>query len=210
MTQVVLASASPARSATLAKAGIAHRVVVSDVDEDAVLTQARRTGPVPVAEAVLLLARAKAEAVATTANVTIGCDSLLEFDGQPHGKPGTAARARQRWRELRGRTGVLNTGHWLIFPDGTTAGATARTTIRFADVTDSEIDAYVATGEPLTVAGGFTIDGLGAAFITTITGDPHAVVGISLPLLRELLNSHGIQWTSLWSRNGEASLSTHH
>ncbi|MFV0253047.1 MAG: Maf family protein [Beutenbergiaceae bacterium] len=213
MPQVILASASPARTATLTAAGIAHRAIASDVDEDAVVAAARSDrGELTVAESVLLLARAKAESVAArqTADLIIGCDSLLEVDGEPMGKPGTADVARQRWRQVRGRDGVLNTGHWLILDDGRCAGATSRTTVRFADITDSEIDAYVATGEPLQVAGGFTIDGLGAAFISAVIGDPHGVVGISLPLLRELSGSLGISWINLWSRNGQASLSTHH
>lgn len=210
MAQLLLASASPARSATLTAAGVAHAIQVSDVDEDAVLAAARADrGQLSVADCVLLLARAKAEAVAAgvagpDGPIVLGADSLLEYDGEPMGKPGTASLAIQRWRRIRGSEGVLNTGHWLCLPDGRSIGAASRTTVQFADISDEEIEAYVATGEPLQVAGGFTIDGLGAAFITGVQGDPHAVVGISLPLLRDLLGSAGIPWISLWSRNGQA------
>lgn len=205
MPAVVLASASPARTATLTSAGIAHTVLASCVDEDAVLARAREAdGGLDVSRSVLLLARAKAEDVAASptgraADIVIGCDSLLEFDGEPMGKPHTAERATQRWRHIRGGEGTLCSGHWIVLADGRTAGATSRTQVRFADVSDAEIEAYVGTGEPLGVAGGFTIDGLGAAFITSVCGDHHGVVGLSLPLLRELLASLGIRWTNLWS-----------
>jgi septum formation protein len=199
---LVLASASPARLSTLRAAGIWPSVVVSRVDEDLVVADAlTRYGRLEAADIALLLARAKAEDVASLGEhraVIVGCDSVLELDGQVHGKPADAAEARERWRRMRGRTGVLHTGHWLVDDrddrSGATLGATASTTVHFAQLSDEEIEAYVATGEPLLVAGAFTVDGLGGAFVTAIEGDHHNVVGLSLPLLRDLLTDTGIGW----------------
>lgn len=202
--RLLLASSSPARAATLRSAGIEPLLQAADLDEDALLRDAAaERGTLSVTEAVLMLARAKADAVAGThaargADIVVGCDSLLDLDGDPMGKPGTADRARARWLRMRGRTGVLRSGHWVRLRDGRSAGAVSSTTVRFADVSSEEIDAYVATGEPLQVAGAFTIDGLGGAFITGVDGDPHGVVGISLPLLRQMLTDLGIRWTDLW------------
>lgn len=227
MTRLLLASASPARHATLASAGIDALVAVSSVDEDAVLAAAReRYGDLEPADAVLVLAQAKVEDVARALAggsgtgdepdagevaddlLLLGCDSMLELDGEILGKPVDAADAVARWQAMRGRTGVLHTGHWLIDdrarPDeggagtGGTLGATSSTVVHFADVTDEEIEAYVATGEPLAVAGAFTVDGLGGAFVTGIEGDHHGVVGLSLPLLRELLGEVGVSLPDLW------------
>ena len=200
--RLVLASASPARLTTLRAAGVWPSVVVSTVDEDLVVAEAiDRYGLLEPADVALLLARAKAEDVAAAHEldaVVVGCDSVLELDGQVHGKPADAAEARQRWRRMRGRTGVLHTGHWIVDDraehGGATLGATASTTVHFATLSDDEVDAYVATGEPLLVAGAFTIDGLGGPFISAIEGDHHNVVGLSLPLLRELLADAGIGW----------------
>ncbi|MGH8824354.1 MAG: Maf family protein [Jiangellaceae bacterium] len=203
MTRLVLASASPGRLATLRRAGVEPLVQVSGVDEDFVLATA--PGATEPADVALLLARAKAEAVAPTVEdaVVVGCDSVLELDGAVHGKPRDAAQATARWRAMRGRCGVLHSGHWVVdrrHAGGHAAtGAVASTTVHFADVTDDEISAYVATGEPLQVAGGFTIDGLGGAFVEWIEGDHHNVVGLSLPLLRRLLADLGVRWTDLWS-----------
>ncbi|WP_344601403.1 nucleoside triphosphate pyrophosphatase [Sporichthya brevicatena] len=197
MPHLILASASPARLTTLRRAGLNPEVIVSDVDETAVF------GPTPAATAELL-ATMKAEAVVgriepVPGTVVLGCDSLLELDGQALGKPETTEAATERWRAMRGRTGVLHTGHCLMEPaTGRRAVATASTTVRFADVTDAEIGAYVATGEPLRVAGAFTIDGRGGAFVEGIEGDHHNVVGVSLPLLRRLCAALGIAWTALW------------
>lgn len=202
---LVLASASPARRATLRAAGIEPIVVVSDVDEDAVVAEAAdRYGALAPQDIALLLARAKCEAVAhdnEVSGVVLGCDSVLALDGQVHGKPADPAEAVARWQRMRGRAGVLHTGHWLIDDrddgEGATIGATASTAVHFAALSDAEIEEYVATGEPLRVAGAFTIDGLGGAFVTRIEGDPHNVVGLSLPLLRELLADAGIGWFEL-------------
>ncbi|MFV0284867.1 MAG: Maf family protein [Demequina sp.] len=202
---LLLASQSPARLATLRSAGIEPEVLVSGVDEDAVLASLRALhadqgwGEPDPADAVLALARAKAEHVGAeydTDAIILGCDSMLEIDGAIHGKPGDAATARERWRVMRGRTGVLHTGHWLIDDraDGSrgSLGASSATTVRFAALTAEEIDAYVATGEPLHVAGGFTVDGLGGPYVDGIDGDFHGVVGVSLPLLRHLLAELGV------------------
>jgi septum formation protein len=209
VTSIVLASASPARRKLLAAAGLEPSIVVSDVDEEAVTAAARATYGELVAEDVaLVLARAKAEDVADQIDdaIIIGCDSVLDLDGEIHGKPASAAVANSRWHQMRGRSGILHTGHWLVDTraeadggTGATLGATASTTVHFAKLSDDEIDAYVATGEPLRVAGAFTLDGLGAPFVTGIEGDPSNVVGLSLPLLRELLLEVGLAWHELRS-----------
>lgn len=196
-TNLILASASPARLATLRAAGVEPEVVVSGVDEDAY------GGRTP-ADLALTLAQAKARAVAARPDVgggvVLGCDSVLDLDGEALGKPADASEAVARWQHMRGKSGVLCTGHWLVDLDsGHETGATASTTVHFADLGDDEIDAYVATGEPLKVAGGFTIDGLGGPFVSGIEGDHHTVVGLSLPLVRELLGDLGHRWTDLWS-----------
>lgn len=198
--RLVLASASPARLRMLRSAGIDAQAIVSGVDEATVDT----TDPAGVS---LALACLKARAVAgmpaggplTPGALVLGCDSVLAFDGSTLGKPETPDEARQRWRRMRGRSGVLYTGHCLIDTrTGDRATGTGRATIHFADVTDAEIDAYVATGEPLRVAGAFTIDGLGGPFVESIDGDPGTVIGLSLPLLRHLLAELGIPITALW------------
>jgi septum formation protein len=204
--QIVLASASPARLTTLVAAGITPTVVPSSVDEDEVVSRYGVSDPVEVA---LVLARAKAEDVATHHDlpadaIVVGCDSVLELDGEVHGKPSNAEEAIARWRRMRGRTGVLHTGHWLLDEredggTGATLGAVASTTVHFANISDEEIAAYVQTGEPLQVAGAFTVDGLGGAFVRGVDGDHHNVVGLSLPLLRELLGEMGVAWTTLWN-----------
>ncbi|WP_426247179.1 Maf family protein [Nocardioides sp. LHG3406-4] len=194
----VLASASPARLQTLRGAGLDPHVVVSGVDES-------QLHGLPPVELALQLAELKCAAVVERGDLpegalVLGCDSVLELDGEALGKPADAAEATRRWRAMRGRVGVLQTGHCLRETvTGAVAAATASTTVRFADVTDDEIAAYVATGEPLHVAGAFTVDGLGGAFVTGIEGDHHNVVGVSLPLLRDLVRELGHEWTSLWS-----------
>lgn len=199
MPQLVLASASPARLATLRSAGFEPQVIVSGVDESQV------TG-VPPAELALRLAQLKCRAVAGGDGVpadalVLGCDSVLELDGEALGKPEDANEAVRRWQAMRGRSGVLHTGHCLRdVTAGREAAATASTKVHFADVSDDEIAAYVATGEPLHVAGAFTVDGLGGGFVSGIEGDHHNVVGVSLPLLRGLVRELGHSWTGLWAR----------
>lgn len=191
----VLASQSPARLQTLRDGGLDPSVIVSGVDESTV------TGP--PADVALTLAVRKAMAVAPQCgdSLVLGCDSLLDLDGEALGKPADRADAVARWRRMRGRSGTLLTGHCLV--DTTTnrqVAQVASTTVHFADLRDDEIEAYVDTGEPLAVAGAFTIDGLGGAFVEGIEGDPHNVVGISLPLLRHLLEELGRSYTDLWAR----------
>ncbi|MCU6482530.1 Maf family protein [Arthrobacter sp. A2-55] len=207
---LILASASPARTKLLTDAGIAHRVLVSDVDEDAATAAAGELSP---AETALLLARAKAESVAAlgaggsgaggsgadgAGGLVLGCDSVFELAGVPYGKPWEPEVARARWRQMRGQSGILHTGHWLVSASGASVGAVTSAVVHFEDVTDAEIDAYVATGEPLQVAGAFTIDGLAGAFISGIEGDPHTVVGLSISTLRRLLAQAGVSITDLW------------
>ncbi|RUQ87914.1 Maf family protein [Labedella gwakjiensis] len=211
-----LASTSPARLALLRSSGVEPVVFPSSVDEDAVLADAAASRTLTPPEVVALLARAKAEAVVDAVIATggepgliLGGDSMFELDGEIYGKPHTPDRATERWRLQRGRTGTLHSGHWIIDVDpasGTIRGARGRTaaaTVTFADdISDAEIDAYVASGEPLAVAGAFTIDSLGAPFITAVSGDPSTVVGLSLPTLRRLVRESGHEWTSLWNRRG--------
>lgn len=203
----VLASASTGRLGTLTRAGVTPRVMVSDVDEDAVIADLERErGPLSATEVAQVLARAKCLAVADSlsrsdaADVVLGCDSVLEFDGEVHGKPHTPEIARARWQAIRGSSGVLHSGHYLVRRTAhglRDSSGVASTTVHFADLSNAEIDSYVATGEPLHVAGGFTVDGLGGPYITGIEGDYHAVVGVSLPLLRNLLHQLDLQWHDL-------------
>jgi septum formation protein len=192
--RLVLASQSPARLATLRAAGLQPEVVVSGVDESTVVTD----DPVQLS---VELARLKARVVAARlpAALVVGCDSVLEVAGGVHGKPGTAEAAVARWRVMRGTSGVLHTGHCLVdTATGRELARAARTVVHFADLSDEEITAYVGTGEPLQVAGAFTIDGLGGAYVTAIEGDPHTVVGISLPLLRTMFADLGYAWHDFW------------
>jgi septum formation protein len=198
--RLVLASASPARLETLRRAGVHPTVVVSDVDESLVQTD-------DIHDLVSELARRKAEAVAAELLpdgdvVIVGCDSMLEVDGIPYGKPGSPENAADLWRRLSESTGLLVTGHHVIVSRGGELRSTnrnAETLVHFADLSEAEIQAYAATGEPENVAGGFTIDGYGGPFITGIEGDPHNVVGISLPLLRMMLADLGVTWHDLWN-----------
>ncbi len=194
--RLVLASASPARLKTLQNAGLAPEVVVSGVDE----SEVELGEP---ADYALKLAQLKAVAVAAREPraLVIGCDSVLALDGEVLGKPASEEEAVERWKRMRGRAGVLHTGHCVIDTHREVwLARSAATQVRFAHVSDEEIEAYVATGEPSAVAGAFTLDGLGGAFVSGITGDPHNVVGISLPLLRLMLDELGFVWTELWQR----------
>lgn len=218
MTRVVLASASPARRALLRAAGIEPEVVVSGVDEAALedaLAAEGRTSPAELCEALAVAkGTAVAEQIAATSReaVLVACDSVLDLDGVPLGKPDDAADAVRRWRSMRGRTGILRTGHYVARLDrwGDPAArvsvtAVASTLVVFADLDDATIDAYVGTGEPLHVAGAFTLDGLGGPFVERIDGDPSNVVGLSLPLLRRLLADLDVAWTELWDGSTTAS-----
>jgi septum formation protein len=192
--RLVLASASPARLKTLQNAGLSPEVVVSGVDESSVAV----TTP---AEYTLKLAQLKAVAVAAEEKraIVIGCDSVLALEGEILGKPRSDDEAVERWRQMRGRAGVLHTGHCVIDTHREVwLARSAATQVRFAHVSDEEIEAYVATGEPSGVAGAFTLDGLGGPFVSGVTGDPHNVVGISLPLLRLMLEELGFVWTEFW------------
>ncbi|WP_120519793.1 Maf family protein [Arthrobacter celericrescens] len=221
MTRLILASQSPARTKLLTEAGIRHEILVSDVDEDAVQARYGVTDPHDTA---LLLARAKAEAVAALPEaegaLVIGCDSVFEFDGEAHGKPYTAEIAKERMLRMSGSSGVLHTGHWLVdcrdtaadvadgeSADGTgaTLGAVSSAEVHFTPMSEAEVDAYIATGEPLHCAGSFTIDGLGGAFIRKVDGDPHAVVGLSVSTLRELLGQAQVGITELWASDGDSA-----
>ena len=199
MTAIVLASGSPARLAVLRAAGLEPEVVVSGVDETAfsAATPAELAGQ---------LARAKAAAVAASlpgrlaGALVIGCDSLLDLDGRALGKPASAAEAAARWREMSGRSGTLVTGHCVInAATGQRAAAVAATTVRFGTPSERQVAAYVASGEPLAVAGAFTLDGRGGWFVDGIDGDHGNVLGISLPLLRRLLAELGFDVTELWA-----------
>jgi septum formation protein len=208
----ILASASPARLQTLKSAGVEATPVISGIDES--LIAAATNG-----ETVAALARAKAQAVAEKGRsegwldsealvgsqpyLIVGCDSMLEFEDVVLGKPRDSATATQWWQAMRGKSGVLLTGHHVIYVDGyneTERTQVAATQVHFANLSDAEIAAYVATGEPEHVAGAFTIDGLGGAFVDSVNGDPHTVVGLSLPLLRRMLLELGIEWHALWRR----------
>lgn len=220
MTRFLLGSASPARRRILRAAGLDPLVLIADLDEDALV--ARLAGE-PPARIVTALAEAKAEAIvgrllaapgAETApgepelaevaadGVVVTCDSMLLLDGVLRGKPLTPEVAIARWREMRGRRGELMTGHCVTrLRDGAVtarAAGSASTTIRFSDVSDTTITRYVATGEPLQVAGAFTLDGLGGWLLDGIDGDPSSVIGISLPLTRDLLDDVGVDVTDLW------------
>jgi septum formation protein len=198
MTKLVLASTSPARKRLLTDGGLRFELDSPEVPEEELVDE---LGLEHSEAIVSTLSRAKAEAVADRhANaLVLGCDSALQFRGESLGKPLTAEVARERWRQLRGASGELYSGHWLIDTEtGRGVGTVTVTTVHFADISDAELEAYVASGEPLQVAGAFTIDGLGGAFIERIEGDYHTVVGLSLQKLRELVGELGHSYTALW------------
>lgn len=210
MTRLVLGSASPGRLTVLRQAGIDPLVKVSGVDEDAVVA-GLRPGASP-AEVVCALAAAKADRVAGELDgtvaadcVVLGCDSMLELDSRLCGKPGSAEAAVSQWRRMGGRSGLLHTGHCLLrLSDGAITHREvefACTAVHFATPTEAELRSYVASGEPLRVAGGFTLDGLGGWFVDGIEGHPSNVIGVSLPLLRSLLGRAGLSVAALWAAN---------
>jgi septum formation protein len=193
-TAFVLASGSQGRLRLLRAAGLDPDVVVSGADES-------HDGQLDVAGLVMVLAERKAAAVAQLRPdaLVLGCDSLLDLDGQPVGKPASAEQAAGVWRRLAGRAATLRTGHCLIEPGGgRVARDVASTRVRFGTPSDAEVAAYVATGEPLAMAGAFSIDGRGAPFVDGIDGDPGNVIGLSLPLLRRMLAGLGVAITDLW------------
>jgi septum formation protein len=200
---VLLASASTSRYSLLTNAGITPLVQVSHVDEEAI---AEKLSPITTADLCVALATAKGEAVVKHVTVTedrnllvIAADSMLEFEGKSFGKPGTSDIAIARWKAMRGKSGYLHTGHWVMdLVSGQVRSGVAGAQVEFADVSDAEITTYVESGEPLSVAGGFTHEGKSAAFITKMTGDSPAVGGISLALLREFSKEMSIEWTQLW------------
>ena len=209
--RLYLASTSPARLTLLRAAGVEPLTIAPGVDEPAAVAAAEAVrGPLPAGEMVQLLAQAKAEAVVGALvdgepidGLILGGDSAFEVGGVIYGKPHEASVARERWHAQRGRTGVLHSGHWLIDHTGGAmngaAGQVAEASVTFADdLDDTEIDAYIATGEPLKVAGAFTIDSLGGPFITRVEGDPSTVVGLSLSTVRALVKRLGYEWTDLW------------
>ncbi|MEZ7755974.1 Maf family protein [Microbacterium paraoxydans] len=210
--RVCLASTSPARLMLLRQAGIEPLTLSPEVDEDALAAAAEeRMGPLAPADLVLLLARAKAAAVAERLaaegafdGIVIGGDSMFALGDRVYGKPYTPEEATRRWQEMRGATGVLHSGHsvFRVSPGAALVEATAvaEAAVTFAeDISDEEIAAYVASGEPLHVAGAFTVDSLGGAFITRVEGDPSTVVGMSLSTVRRLTADLGVRWTDLWS-----------
>lgn len=211
--RLILASQSPARAQLLRAAGLRFEQLVSGVDEDAALAaaEATRGHRLDPAQTALVLARAKAKAVArlpeAAGALVLGCDSVFELDGRPYGKPHTPEVARERIAGMSGRTGTLHTGHWLIRAGGVGAddrgdaagdGEIRSAEVTFAELSPEQIRAYVATGEPLEVAGSFTLDGYGAAFIHEVRGEPNTVLGLSVSALRELLGRHGLNIAELW------------
>lgn len=210
--RLYLASTSPARLQTLRAAGIEPVALAPGVDEEAVVAaQEAATGPLEPADLVQLLARAKAEAIVGTTpggepidGLILGGDSAFLTGGELHGKPHRPEVAKVRWLAQNGGHGDLWSGHWLIdHRGGSVHAAIGRAdvaTVRFAALDDAEIDAYIATGEPLSVAGAFTIDSLGGPFIRRVEGDPSTVVGLSLSTVRDLVRELGIDWPSLWNR----------
>lgn len=201
--KVLLASASTSRYRLLVDGGIKPFVQVSAVDEELI---EKSLGDIPVAKLVEELAIAKGRAVASDITVTeernlivIAADSMLEFDGKAYGKPGTPEKAKARWQAMRGKSGYLHSGHWICdLTTGQERTGVAGAHVHFGDLTDAEIEHYVASGEPLNVAGGFTHEGRSAAFITAIEGDVAAVAGMSMYLIRELVGQMGINWTEIW------------
>jgi len=196
MVQVILASSSASRLRLLESVGITPKVLVSGVDEDA--SEFNSLSP---SELVIALAILKAHTVKESApenSLIIGCDSTFEFNGKSLGKPGNRENAIARCKELSGKSGYLHTGHCLIdLKQGIELSERSTAKVQFAQMTEAEILDYVDSGEPLNVAGGFTLDGLSAPFITNIEGDPSGIIGLSLPLLRKMIISLGYSWPEL-------------
>jgi septum formation protein len=210
MTRVVLGSASPGRRKVLRQAGIDPLIVVSGIDENAVI--AGLPADASPAQTTTALATAKADSVTQHLSpdiaadcVVISCDSMLYLNGELHGKPGTQAAAHRQWRKLSGQSGELFTGHCVIrLQDNVVSHRVADfavTTVHFGTPSDADLSAYVDSGEPLAVAGGFTIDGYGGWFVDGVEGDPSAVIGIGLPTIRRLFEQCGLSLAELWRAN---------
>lgn len=230
MNRLILASQSPSRRKVLQQAGVAFDIEVSEVDEGAVLEAASAEAELTAADAALLLARAKAEAVAALPGsrgaLVLGCDSVFELDGVRYGKPYEVEVAVDRWQQMRGRTGILHTGHWMVaaesasataqhswlgigamssgplgVPESTlgSAGETVSSAVSFAQATDAAIRAYAESQEALQCAGAFTLEGRGAAFIDRVEGDPNAVIGLSPAAVNRLLSEFGSSITEFWT-----------
>ncbi len=197
MPKLVLASTSPARKKLLTDAGINFEAISPGVDEEVLVEKLR---PATAEEMTLLLAKAKAEAVYEQgpAELILGCDSALEFGGEILGKPLLEEVAKDRWKSMRGKWGTLASGHHLISADGRSASFCSKTKVLFADISDSEIERYVSTGEPLAVAGAFTIDSIGGTYVERIEGDYHTVVGLSLVALRKMMAELGHNYQDFW------------
>lgn len=203
----MLGSSSPARLTTLRNAGLDPMVVVPQADEGMVHLPGapELTAELALRKAQDVLAQILATGRVGFPFVLLACDSMLEIEGRVHGKPGTPEAAVVRWHRMRGRQGLFVTGHYVGVVNGTDQVdyqlRVAQTGVTFADVSDAEITAYVATGEPQRVAGAFAIDGIGGGFVTRVSGDPHNVVGISLPLVRQMVVDLGVAWPSLWRKD---------
>ena len=206
--RLLLASTSPARLTVLRGGGIEPIVIAPNADEEELTAVALAEGLIETTqEMVAFLARAKADSVLERPEaigcLILGCDSSLEFEGESLGKPHDPEVAIERWRRLRGKSGVLHSGHYLIDnrdpANRRSAGATSSAKVFFENLSDQEIEDYVATGEPLKVAGAFTIDGRGGAFLSGIEGDPHTVIGLSLPTLRKLTGELGLHYPDFWN-----------
>ena len=197
MTKLLLASTSPARKKLLTEAGIAFEAMAPGVDEEALVEQ---LAPSSAEALTLLLAKAKAEAVIgkTELPLILGCDSALEFEGEIYGKPLEASVAIKRWQMMRGKSGTLLSGHHLIDFAGNSVSHCSKTIVHFANLSDQEIERYVSTGEPLAVAGAFTIDSIGGSYVERIEGDYHTVVGLSLVALRALMSDLGFNYQDFW------------
>lgn len=208
MTRLVLASTSPARLSLLRAGGIEPVTIAPQVDETEVAAVAEASGLIKnTGDMVRILAEAKARAVlanqSAIGGIVLGCDSSLEFEGESLGKPHLPEVAKARWLKLRGSSGFLYSGHCLIDnrdpANPIEVTRVTSTKVHFAQLSEKEIDAYVATGEPLKVAGAFTVDGLGGAFVSRLEGDYHTVVGLSLPILREMALELGLDYTDFWN-----------
>ena len=196
--QIVLASASPSRKRLLESIGIESDIKVSGVDEETPELLALKPSELVIALAILKAHTVRQNFPELTNSLIIGCDSTFEFQGESLGKPGTPELAIERAHLLSGKTGYLHTGHSVIDTDqGIEVSDISTSKVTFAHMTDAEIENYVATGEPIQVAGGFTLDGHSAPFITHIEGDPSGIIGLSLPTLRKIIINLGLEWSSV-------------